>query len=127
MKMPIQVQAKALDREEWASFGWIPRRDTDPEDGASRMVFQWSDVHLNIIAHRLEEVVHTDSGLVCDVMFRHLTHTQGLLVLNSPAVIAVAPPSSSLSGPEDVDQVRAFLLYPQDAVVVLRIAQSLDI
>jgi len=117
MKMP-QVEAKPLDRQEWASFGWIPLRDTDPEDGASGLVFEWSDVHLNIIAHRLEELVQTDGGLVCDVMFRHLTHTQGLLVLNCPAVIAVAPPSSPLSGPEDLDQVRAFLLRPHDSFVL---------
>jgi ureidoglycolate hydrolase len=116
--MPIQIKAGPLDRESWASFGWVPLRDTDPEDGASRLVFQWDDVHLNIISHRLEELEQTDSGLVCDVMFRHLTHTQALLVLNCPAVIAVAPPSAQLSGPEDLDQVRAFLLRPGDSFVL---------
>ena len=117
MKMP-QVEAKPLDREGWAIFGWIPLRDTDPEDGASRMVFQWGDVHLNVINHRLDELVQTNGGLVCDVMFRHRTHTQGLLVLNCPAVIAVAPPSSQLSGADDLDQVRAFLLRPHDSFVL---------
>lgn len=116
--MPVQIEAKPLDREEWASFGWAPFRDTDPEDGASRLVFQWDDVHLNIISHRLDELVATNNGLMCDVMFRHLTHTQALLVLNCPAVIAVAAPSSRLSGPQDLDQVRAFLLRPLDSFVL---------
>jgi ureidoglycolate hydrolase len=116
--MPTQIKAEPLDREGWASFGWIPVRDTDPEDGGSRLVFEWSDVHLNIISHRLEELVQTDAGLVCDVMFRHLSHTQALLVLNCPAVIAVAPPSSHLSGPQDINEVRAFLLRPLDAFVL---------
>jgi ureidoglycolate hydrolase len=116
--MPTQIKAEPLDRESWAGFGWIPLRDTDPEDGTARLVFQWSDVHLNVISHRLEELVQTDSGLVCDVMFRHLTHTQALLVLNCPAVIAVAPPSAELSGPEDLDLVRAFLLRPGDSFVL---------
>jgi hypothetical protein len=61
-----------------------------PKIADPRLVFEWSDVHLNIISHRLEELVQTDAGLVCDVMFRHLSHTQALLVLNCPAVIAVA-------------------------------------
>jgi ureidoglycolate hydrolase len=116
--MPIQIKAEPLDRSGWAGFGWIPVRDTDPEDGSSRLVFEWSDVHLNLISHRLEELVQTDGGLVCDVMFRHLSHTQALLVLNCPAVIAVAPPSSQLSGPEDLAQVRAFLLRPLDSFVL---------
>ena len=116
--MPSQIKAEPLDREAWSSYGWIPVRDTDPEDGGSRLVFEWSDVHLNIISHRLDELVQTDTGLVCDVMFRHLTHTQALLVLNCPAVIAVAPPSSQLSGPADLDQVRAFLLRPLDSFVL---------
>ena len=118
--MPSQIKAEPLDKETWSTCGWIPVRDTDPGDGTSRLVFEWSDVHLNIISHRLEELVRTDSGLVCDVMFRHLTHTQGLLVLNCPAVVAVAPPSSQLSGPEDLDDVRAFLLRPHDSFVLHR-------
>jgi len=116
--MTVQVKAELLDRDAWSSFGWLPVRDTDPEDGASRLVFEWSDVHLNVISHRLDELVQTDLGLVCDVMFRHLTHTQALLVLNCPAVIAVAPASSQLSGPDDLDQVRAFLLHPLDSFVL---------
>jgi ureidoglycolate hydrolase len=116
--MPIQIKAEPLDGQGWSSFGWIPVRDTDPRDGLSRLVFEWGDAHLNIISHRLEELVQTDTGLVCDNMSRHLTHTQALLVLNCLAVIAVAPPSSQLSGPEDLDQVRAFLLSPLDSFVL---------
>jgi ureidoglycolate hydrolase len=116
--MARQIRAEPLDQEAWSPYGWIPIRDTDPGDGASRLVFEWNDVHLNIISHRLEELVQTHNGLVCDVMFRHLTHTQALLVLNCPAVVAVAPPSSPLSGPEDLDRVRAFLLRPLDSFVL---------
>ena len=32
--MPSQIKAEPLDREAWSSYGWIPVRDTDPEDGA---------------------------------------------------------------------------------------------
>ena len=116
--MPLQIKAEPLTREAWSSYGWLPVRDTDPKDGASRLVFEWADVHLNIISHRLEELTRTDTGLVCDVMFRHLTHTQALLVLNCMSVVAVAPPSSQLAGPEDLDQVRAFLLRPLDCFVL---------
>ena len=106
--MPSQIKAEPLDREAWSSYGWIPVRDTDPEDGGSRLVFEWSDVHLNIISHRLDELVQTDTGLVCDVMFRRLTHTQALLVLNCPAVVAVAPPSCQLSGTADLTRYVLF-------------------
>ena len=34
---------------------------------------------------------------MCEMMFRHLTHTQALLVLKSTAVIAVAPPTCPLA------------------------------
>ena len=116
--MLTQIRAEPLDRGAWSNYGWVPVRDTEPEDGTSRLVFDWSDVHLNIISHRLEELVETDAGLVCDVMFRHLTHTQALLVLNCPAVVAVAPPSSRLAEPDDLDQVRAFFLRPLDYFVL---------
>ena len=55
------------------------------------MFFEWNDVHLNLIGHAADEVRHTERGLVCEMLFRHLTHTQAILVLNCPAVMAVAP------------------------------------
>lgn len=118
--MPVQVKAGPLDRDAWSSFGWIPVRHTQPEDGASRLVFEWDDAHVNIVSNRLDRVVQTDTGLMCQAMNRHQTHNQTLLVLNCPAVVAVAPPSSQLSGPEDLEEVRAFLLNPLDSFVLHR-------
>lgn len=118
MKMATTVPARPLEATTWEPFGWLPVRDTDADDGRSRLVFEWGDVHVNIISHRLDELSQTDGGLVCDIMFRHLTHTQALLVLNCPSVIAVAPASSDMSGPEGLDDVRAFLLRPHDALVL---------
>lgn len=57
---------------------------------------------------------------MCERMFRHATHTQALLVLDTDAVIAVAPPGAELEGPDGVDQVRAFFLHPLDALVLGR-------
>jgi ureidoglycolate hydrolase len=51
-------------------------------------------------------------------MFCHQTHTQALLVLNCPAVIAVAPASCTWSSAEDVQQVKVFSLMPHDAIVL---------
>ena len=118
--MPVQIKAEPLDREAWSSFGWIPVPITDPDDGASRLVFEWDDAHLNIVSNRLDRVAQTDSGMICHAMSRHLTHTQALLVLNCPAVVAVAPASCQLSGPRDLDEARAFLLRPLDSFVLHR-------
>lgn len=113
--MPVEVLAKPFNAEMWAPFGWVPVRDTDPRDGRSRLVFQWADAHVNIISHRLDEVESTPRGLTCEMMFRHMTHTQALMVLNCPAVVAVAPASSELNGPADLAEVEAFLLQPHDS------------
>ena len=73
-----------------------------------------------MIAHGYDEVDHTDAGSLCTVMYRHDTHTQALMPLNVPAVMAVAPASLDFSAPEHLDQVRAFLLQPLDALVLFR-------
>src|ERR1700735_4886039 len=85
------VHAQPLTAEAWAPFGWIPVTDTDPSDGANRLSFEWTDVHLNIISHAPEEIETTPAGLLCDGLFRHDTHTQALLTLDVASVIAVAP------------------------------------
>jgi hypothetical protein len=85
------ISAQQFDPAEWQPYGWVLLADTDPRDGQSRLTFEWADAHLNLIGHAADEVPHTDRGLVCQMLFRHLTHTQALLVLNCPAVMVVAP------------------------------------
>ncbi len=113
-----QVTARALDEESWAPFGWLPVRDTDPRDGSHRLRFDWSDAHANIICHRADEVPSSESGLVCQMFYRHLTHTQVLLVLNCESVIAVAPPSCRFDQPSDFGLGRAFVVRPHQGMVL---------
>ena len=112
------MEAQPLTADTWAPFGWLPVADTDPADGAHTLRFEWADPHLNVIAHTYDEVERTDTGAVCGVMFRHATHTQALMPLNVDAVVAVAPAELDFSDAVHVDQVRAFLLHPQDALVL---------
>jgi ureidoglycolate hydrolase len=114
------IEAQPLTAGPWTPFGWIPVPDTDPADGAERLTFEWNDVHLNVISHAPEEIVHTETGLLCDAMFRHHTHTQALLVLDVPSVIAVAPADVDFAQPGALDSVRAFLLRPLDSFVLHR-------
>lgn len=107
-----------LDEESWAPFGWFPVRDTDPRDGEHRLRYDWSDVHVNLIAHTRDEVPNTSSGLICQQLYRHLTHTQVLMVLNCEAVVVVAPPGARLETEADLDALRVFRLRPQDAFVL---------
>jgi ureidoglycolate hydrolase len=114
------VEAQSLTAERWAPFGWIPVRDTDPADGTERLTFEWSDVHLNVISHAPEEISRTDQGLLCDRLYRHDTHTQALLTLDVPSVIAVAPARVDFADSGAVDTIRAFLLQPLDYFVLHR-------
>ena len=116
----MSIQAQRFEPADWKPFGWVPVADTDPSDGQSRLEFEWNDVHLNVIGHDADEVPHTDGGLVCQMLFRHQTHTQALQVLNCPAVVVVAPPGATFNSPEDAAQLRAFLLAPLDAFVLHR-------
>jgi ureidoglycolate hydrolase len=116
----IRLVAQPITEAEWKPFGWIPRADTDPADGTDRLDYEWSDVHLNLIHHRRDEVPATSVGLICEMLFRHQTHTQALLVLNCDAVVVVAEPGTELTSPADVDRLSAFLLRPQDSLVLHR-------
>ena len=118
--MSESVTAVELSEDAWAPFGWLPVADTDPRDGRHRLEFAWDDVHVNVISHSRDEVVATAGGLRCDVMFRHDTHTQCLMVLNCDAVVAVAPAGADFSGPARAGQVRAFLLHPMQSLVLHR-------
>jgi ureidoglycolate hydrolase len=114
------IEAQRLESAAWADYGWIPVADTDPRDGSSRLHFEWADAHLNLIGHSAEEVPYTARGIVCEMLFRHLTHTQALLILNCPAVMVVAPPSAEFRSGGDADQLRAFVLQPLDSFVLHR-------
>jgi ureidoglycolate hydrolase len=114
------IEAEPLTVGGWEPFGWIPRRDTDGADGVQRLTFEWSDVHLNVISHTPQEIEHTAEGLLCDGLFRHDTHTQALLVLDVPSVIAVAPADVDFGTPGALDTVRAFVLRPLDNFVLHR-------
>jgi ureidoglycolate hydrolase len=98
----------------------LPRRDTDARDGSQTLQFEWQDPHANLICHRADEVPHTSDGLVCEMFFHHFSHTQALLVLNCPAVIAVAPTSCTFSSAGGLDFIRAFALRPLDSLVLHR-------
>jgi hypothetical protein len=115
-----QVRADRLTETGWEPFGWLPRPDTDPRDGAGRLAFEWGDPHLNLIQHSLDEVGRVDGGLRCERLFRHDTHTQALMPLDSDAVVAVAPAGVTFSDAVDADRIRAFWLAPQAAIVLHR-------
>jgi ureidoglycolate lyase len=107
-----------VTRETWAPFGWIPLSDTDPADGHERLTFAWGDPHVNVISHAPDEIVRRGDELHCERLYRHETHTQVLLALNGPSVLAVAPPKTDLSTDAGLDAIRAFRLEKLDAVVL---------
>jgi ureidoglycolate hydrolase len=113
-----KVSPEPLSEEGWAPFGWIPVADTDPRDGDHRLSFTWDDVHVNIIGHARAEVPETGDGLRCQMLFRHDTHTQSVMALDVPAVIAVAPAAQDFSGVADADSIRVFRLEPLQPVVL---------
>jgi ureidoglycolate hydrolase len=114
------LKAAPLTAEAWAPFGWLPVRDTDPQDGQSRLEYTLGDVHLNIIAHFTDEIPHVDGGLVCQMLFRHVTHTQAIMVLDNDALMVVAAPGTRLTSADDLSALHAFRLSAQDAFVLHR-------
>ncbi|MGO8955763.1 MAG: ureidoglycolate lyase [Streptosporangiaceae bacterium] len=112
------IQALQFDAAGWSAYGWTPVADTDPRDGTSRLHFEWADAHLNLIGHDFDEVPHTPGGVLCEMLYRHLTHTQALLILNCPAIVVTAPPGTEFRGPADAEKLRAFLLKPLDSFVL---------
>ncbi len=111
---------ESLTDEAWAPFGWLPVEDTDPRDGANRLTYEWADPHVNIIGHAHAEVPEVPGGLLCEMLYRHATHTQAIMPLDHPCVIAVAPASLGFDQPDDVDQVRIFAVEPLQALVLDR-------
>jgi ureidoglycolate hydrolase len=115
-----KVSPEPLSEQAWAPFGWLPVADTDPRDGDNRLAFAWDDVHVNIIGHARTEVPETTDGLRCQMLFRHDTHTQAVMSLDVPAVIAVAPAERDFSGSADAESIRVFRLEPLQPVVLHR-------
>jgi ureidoglycolate hydrolase len=115
-----RITPVTLTSEAWAPFGWLPVADTDPADGDSVLEFAWHDVHVNRIGHRRDEVPSVPGGLRCQTLFRHVTHTQVVMPLDVPAVVVVAPPGLEIASPDDLDQVRAFVLPVLSAIVLHR-------
>jgi len=92
--------------------------DTDPADGSYRLSFDWGDPHVNVIGHTRVEVPAVSGGFRCDLMYRHLTHTQVLMPLDSRCVLAVATPQQTFHEISTAETVTAFLLDPLQAVVL---------
>jgi ureidoglycolate hydrolase len=114
------VVPEPLREETWAPFGWLPVTDTDPRDGEQRMTFEWADPHVNVIGHARAEVPATADGLRCEMLFRHDTHTQSVMALDVPAVIAVAPAAVTFADPGDAGSIRVFRLEPLEPLVLHR-------
>ncbi len=114
------VIPEPLTEAAWAPFGWLPVADVDPRDGEQRMTFEWQDAHVNLIGHARAEVPQTDRGLRCEMLFRHDTHTQALMPLNVPAVIAVAPSAVEFDREGDGAAVRVFRIEPLQSLVLHR-------
>jgi ureidoglycolate hydrolase len=114
------IRPLQLSEDAWSPFGWMPVADTDPRDGEHRLEFQWDDAHVNVIGHFRSEVPATPRGLRCEMLYRHDTHTQTLMVLDVPAVIAVAPAAVTFEDPADAAAIRAFRLEPLESLVLQR-------
>jgi ureidoglycolate hydrolase len=112
------VVTERLSAEAWAPFGWLPVADTDPADGAHRMAFEWGDAHVNLIGHARTEVPETGRGFRCEMLYRHDTHTQALMPLNVPGVIAVAPAGTEFADVADTALIHAFRIEPLEGLVL---------
>ena len=82
------------------------------------MTFEWGDAHVNLIGHARSEVPETVTGLRCEMLYRHDTHTQSLMPLNVPAVIAVAPASVEFVDEADAESIHAFRIEPLESLVL---------
>jgi len=114
------LEPRPLTAVDWAPFGWLPVADTDPADGTHTLHFEWADPHLNVISHAYDEIEHCAEGAVVARMYRHATHTQALMGLNVPSVLAVAHAGRTFSSPSDLAEIQAFRLEPHEVLVLHR-------
>lgn len=119
----------ALTASAWEPFGWLPVDDTDPADGEHRLSFEWHDPHVNIIGHLRTEVPEVGDPapgdpwsplLRCEMVYRHLTHTQTIMSLDVDCLITVAAPGVAFDAPADAAALHAFLLHPLQPIVLHR-------
>ena len=115
-----QIRPQPLTDLGWEPFGWLPVADTDPADGTGRLTFEWDDAHVNIIGHRRDEVPTVPGGLRCEQLFRHTTHTQVVMPLDTEAFIVVAPPGTELGDPDGAGSITAFRLPVLSSIVLHR-------
>jgi ureidoglycolate hydrolase len=94
--------------------------DTDPRDGIHRLAYEWEDPHVNIIGHARSEVPKVPGGLVCEMLYRHSSHTQVIMPLDHRCVIVVAPKDLGFDDPDDAELVRVFGIEPLQALVLDR-------
>ena len=114
-----RIHARSVDDTSWARFGQLPVDETEPVDD-TRIEFEWADPHVNYIGHTYEEIRHTSSGVLCDLLNRHDTATQTLMPMNMDAVVVVAPSDVDFSSPSDLDRVEAFVLRQHQCVNLAR-------
>ncbi len=115
-----QVGPEPLTEDSWSPFGWLPVEDTDPRDGAHRLEYEWADPHVNIIGHARSEVPPAPGGLMCEMLYRHATHTQAIMPLDHRCVIAVAPAGLGFDERADADLIRVFGIEPLESLVLGR-------
>lgn len=115
-----RVRPQRLSEEAWSPYGWLPVADTDPKDGVHRLEFEWADPHVNVIGHTLAEVPHTPGALRCEALFRHDTHTQSIMPIDHPCVIAVAPPGTDFVAVPSTDPIEVFVIEPLESIVLHR-------
>ena len=114
------LEPRLLTEQDWRPFGWLPVADTDPADGTHTLHFEWGDPHLNVISHAYDEVEHRAEGAFVGRMYRHATHTQALMGLNVPSIVAVAPAAVTFATVNDLDTIRAFRVEPHEVLVLHR-------
>ena len=114
------LEPRRLTSQAWEPFGWLPVADTDPADGKQTLHFEWGDPHLNVISHAYDEIEHRPDGAVVGRLYRHATHTQALMGLNVPSILAVAPGDTVFTAPSDLEAIRAFRLEPYEVLVLHR-------
>jgi ureidoglycolate hydrolase len=107
-----------LTHDAWHPFGWLPADEGSEHDDAD-LEFEWHDGHLNFIGHARSEVPYTTTGVRCEMLFRHVTHTQALMPVDADAVFVVAPPGATFAAEDDLATVRAFAV-PALRPVLLR-------
>ncbi len=111
----LTLTAVPLTAENWAPFGQIPVKDTEPVDPV-RLEFTRGDPHFNFIGHFWTELDVEDGAPICDLLNRHDTHTQTLMSIDVDGMLVVAPKEVDFSDPAHVETMRAFVIHPLQAL-----------